>query len=80
MKWKPSQSQRERYSIACRKAESMGFKIHKTTNGLSLYGVWDGKYTRISNHFLPDQYIRDFEDEILCNSQWQVFKTIGIDL
>jgi hypothetical protein len=79
-KWTPNKDQKNAFSNACREAESKGFKIHKTTRGLSLYGELNGKSIRISNHELPSCYAKDFEIEIVCHSQKDVFNKIGIKL
>lgn len=86
--FKPNKEMILNYVRACKEAESKGFSIHKTKNGLSLYGILDNKYTRISNHFLP-QFDGNFneisrtlkiDNEIVVKSQKKVFAEIGITL
>ena len=79
-RWKPSSADRQAYAAACEEIRAKGLKLSKSTRGLSIYGEKNGKYTRVSNHELPSHYYKDFENEVICKNQKEVFAFWGVEL
>ena len=78
--YKPSKADRENYARACAEINEKGLRLSKSHRGLSIYGEKDGKFYRVSNHNLPEYYDKNFDEDVICKNQKEVFAFWGVDL